>query len=530
MTPNARIAEATLAHLVGLGVKDCVVCAGARNVPLVGSLLRIAEKHGITLWHHFDERTAAFFALGLAKDGDGFVAVLTTSGTAVAEMLPATIEAYYSGVPIILVSADRPACFRGSGAPQAIEQVGLFGPYAPKRIDVQEVTDLSWLVSWQRDSPLHLNVCFEEPTREDAVAEISPVEMPRPSREEEGGDGVRFEAFVANPTRLLVLLGELPLSWREPVEDFLARIEVPFWAEATSGLRESSRLAAHRVARERDLGSLHPKKVLRIGGVPSLRFWRDLETHAGIEVMSVSPQPFSGLARSSRHLACPYFPTPPELPHTGPIRQGQVAESTLLDPEWFSDERTTAALDSFPGSEPGMIRELSERIPEEALVFLGNSLPIREWNLAASFRKPHRRVIASRGANGIDGQIATFLGRSRSEEESWGVFGDLTALYDLNAPAILSQLPPGLRRIVVVNNGGGRIFSRLPSMSGMTAEEKTVTENRHAFRFDSWAAMWKMGHATWSPGEDFPDLEEDCSVLEILPSEDATESFWSAWK
>src|SRR5690606_9812739 len=125
----ASLAGAALGHLVGLGVRDVVVCAGARNVPLVGSLLAGRRETGLRVRHHFDERTAAFFALGLAKRHRAPVAVVTTSGTAAAELLSAAVEAHYSGLPLVLVTADRPATYRGSGAPQAIEQAGLFGPY-----------------------------------------------------------------------------------------------------------------------------------------------------------------------------------------------------------------------------------------------------------------------------------------------------------------------------------------------------------------------------------------------------------------
>ena len=176
-----------------------------------------------------------------------------------------------------------------------------------------------------------------------------------------------------------------------------------------------------------------------------------------------------------------------------------------------------------------MLRELSRRIPGGALVYLGNSLPIREWNLAAVDDPPHPRCFASRGANGIDGQVATFLGLSEGEEESWGIFGDLTALYDLNAPALLPQLSRGRRRIVVIHNGGGRIFSRLPAMAGLPEAEKRVTENRHELGFAPWAAMWGMEHRLWRAGQPFPDFSEaETLLLEIRPDEEETEAFWAA--
>jgi 2-succinyl-5-enolpyruvyl-6-hydroxy-3-cyclohexene-1-carboxylate synthase len=143
---NLAAARALIASVRALGISDFCVCAGSRNAPL---LVALADAD---VYSFVDERSAAFFALGRAKRDGRPVAVVTTSGTAVAELLPAAIEAHYSGLPLVLITADRPARFRGTGAPQSIEQVGIFGVYA--------VTDLA---AWDRRRTLHLNIEFEEP-------------------------------------------------------------------------------------------------------------------------------------------------------------------------------------------------------------------------------------------------------------------------------------------------------------------------------------------------------------------------------
>ena len=523
MNQNGELAGATLAHLAGLGVKHVVVCAGARNAPLVTSLLATEGKADWRIWHHFDERSAAFFALGMSKKSWEPVAVVTTSGTAVAELLPAVIEAFYSGVPLVLVTADRPATYRGSGAPQAIEQVGIFGPYAPVALDVTGGLDLSEVVKWNRDVPLHLNVCFEEPTPDDTIRDFDPITLLHAVKHCGDDHVLTIETFVANPNGLVVLVGELPPSWHQPVQDFLVALGVPVWAEATSGLRESEQLAPLLIRAEREVDQLSPREILRIGGVPSLRFWRDLESLEEISVLSVTRRPFSGLARLSRILVLAEFPRWSE--GFSPLRK---IESASLHKGLRTSLRR--CLENHPGSEPAMMRAVSELIPEEALVYLGNSLPIREWNLAASIQPRHPRCYASRGANGIDGQIATFLGLSETEGESWGIFGDLTALYDLNAPALLRQLPGARRRIVILNNGGGKIFSRLPSLSGLTRSGKQVTENHHRQSFEHWAAMWNLDYVKWQAGEEKPKIDGAGVVIEVCVDGDATEAFWSDWK
>lgn len=133
----SSLSQLTIEKLSSLGVKKYVVCAGSRNAELIHALTESSSE----LFRHFEERSAAFFALGKAKQCLEPVAVITTSGTAAAELLPACIEAHYSGVPLVLITADRPSSFRGTGAPQAIEQVSLFGPYA-ECFDVSSVEQL----------------------------------------------------------------------------------------------------------------------------------------------------------------------------------------------------------------------------------------------------------------------------------------------------------------------------------------------------------------------------------------------------
>ncbi len=146
---NIAVARAVIERVRRAGAIDFCVCGGSRNAPLVAVLGSMPE---VRLISFFDEHSAAFFALGRVKRDGRPVAVVTTSGTAAAELLPATIEAYYSGVPLVLITADRPARFRGTGAPQAIEQCGLFGVYAATEIE-----------QWTGRVPLHINVEFDEP-------------------------------------------------------------------------------------------------------------------------------------------------------------------------------------------------------------------------------------------------------------------------------------------------------------------------------------------------------------------------------
>jgi len=510
--PNASLAAVIIEESVAWGVRNFVVCAGARNAPLILPLLESPDE--IRVWNHFDERAAAFFALGLAKRNREPVAIATTSGTAVAELLPATIEAHYSGIPLVLVTADRPKRFRGTGAPQSILQPGLFGEYVEGSFDCESPEEFPRGFPWNRSRPIHLNPCFEEPDNEPAAeidwsgalaAESPGGGMIQPSS---FGDSTLLDRFVADFEGGIVLLGEIRPEDRESVALFVQKLGAPVLAEGISGLREFPKLADLQIrGGDLTMKQVAPRKVLRIGGVPSSRFWRDLENQPATPVLSVSQTGFSGLAR------------PSEV--TGWVDFAEI-ELTVVTAECPKNSAIDSAIEEFPESEPALMHQLSSIIPEHAQVFLGNSLPIRLWNLAADSGNPHANVSANRGANGIDGEISTFLGLSEGTEEAWGIFGDLTALNDLNAPWVLDQLSGGIRRIVIINNGGGRIFSRLPAFAGTRDDQRSVIENRHQFGFSDWALQWNLDHCRGYLIEGMADH----AVVEVVPDQEQTEAFW----
>ncbi|HSP34944.1 MAG TPA: thiamine pyrophosphate-binding protein [Thermoanaerobaculia bacterium] len=148
---NLEASRQLIRQMRDAGVDEFCVCAGSRNSPLL-AVLGAMSADDVRLFSFVDERSAAFFALGRTKLQGKPAAVVTTSGTAVGELLPATIEAHYSGLPLILITADRPPRYRGTGAPQAIEQLGIFGPYASTSLE-----------TWTHDEPLHINIDFDEP-------------------------------------------------------------------------------------------------------------------------------------------------------------------------------------------------------------------------------------------------------------------------------------------------------------------------------------------------------------------------------
>jgi 2-succinyl-5-enolpyruvyl-6-hydroxy-3-cyclohexene-1-carboxylate synthase len=456
---NIAEARRVIEQACSRGATDFCVCAGSRNAPL----LAVLGASDLRVYSFVDERSAAFFALGRAKLTGRPAAVVTTSGTAVAELLPATIEAHYSGTPLILITADRPSRYRGTGAPQSIEQEEIFGVYA-------------------RGSVTHINVEFDEPLIDEEVSGFT-CEHERPARMEQRTAG---ETPALPGDRPLVIIGGLETGDRPSVREFAKKLNAPIYAEPLSGLREDSALAHLLItAGERMIGRGNFDSVIRIGNVPALRFWRDLdESRRDLPLISFSALPFSGCSRGEVH--------PLEsLPSDITPRDRNDA--------FFADDRERAAaiaqiLDDEPNSELAMFRSLSQSIPPNARVYLGNSLPIREWDLAAIRNPRGFEIAANRGANGIDGQLSTFFGQCDPSRPNVCIVGDLTTIYDSNAPWIVPQLDAGIDwRIVIINNGGGRIFSRVPSLRKLDASmRERIIENAHAIRFDHWAAMWNI--------------------------------------
>jgi len=513
------ISVETVRSALQAGVREFVVCAGARNAALLEVLARAESQGHAKVWRHFEERSAGFFALGRTLAIHAPCAVVTTSGTAAAELLPAMIEAHYQSRPLVAITADRPARFRGTGAPQAIEQPGIFGPHATT------APAEAPFAGWSGNGPLHLNVELEEEFQLAEVTFAGPADFAAHSPSPNVGALARWlrEDIYRG---LVVMIGGLEPLDHEEVFHFCQALGVPVVVEGTSGLREALQAFAlpdpDRMLREKT-----PGKILRLGDVPSGRFWRDLEDLPETDVWSVSRGGFSGLARPSNVIAGEVARVLRAIGEVEPI--GDVLDH-------FPDLAPRAVkidelLEAYPDSEPALIRTLSLYASCGNSVYLGNSLPVREWNLFAQWDRPVTEVRANRGANGIDGQASTWLGWTAEQSGAWAMLGDLTALYDLAAPFVLDQVETSGRVLAVINNHGGRIFERLPRLSEMSPRAAECFTNPQTADLSGWAKLWGMKHLRITNADDFDALEQgdDTILLEVLPDPGQTTAFWAAW-
>ncbi len=503
-------------ELVEKGVLEFCVGSGSRNAPFVEILSRQKK---LKVYFFFEERSSGFFAIGRIKKTKRPVCVVTTSGTAVSNLLSSVTEACYSQLPLIVLSADRPHRFRKKACPQTIEQKNMFSPYTLKNYDLEPFKKLK--IPSCFSYPLHINVSFEEPLLDDLKSLTKNLEVSKnlsrsffktsqaPSYFRKSHQKVKA---LKNP---LVLLGEIPLKFQKDIENFLFQLKTFIYAEAHSGLRESHKLKPYLITSgEQFINQIPFKSVLRIGSIPFLKFWRTLKNK---NVLNISHKPFSGLDFMEKQpVSFEEFFKKKNL-----FLKETCFSEQLRKKDDFLYEEKLKILESHPFSEQALMRTLSENIGKEDQVFLGNSLPLRYWD---EFSQNHYKVscvVSQRGVNGIDGLISTSLGLCSKEQKTWALLGDLSTLYDLSGLWAKQFVPESSYYLVIWNNFGGKIFSEL--------YKNLAFQTRHNIHFDSWTGFWKAPYMLWN-GVERLNKTDHYKVIEIRPLEESTKKVSQAVK
>lgn len=506
-TLNQRWAAQLVGALVAGGVRDVVIAPGSRSTPLA---LAVADRAELCRWSVLDERSAAFFALGLAKGAQRPAAVLCTSGTAGAHFLPAAMEASEGATPLVLLTADRPWELHGFGAPQTANQSGLFGRFVRASEDLGVPEDSPELfahlaavvcravlaAAGSPRGPVHLNVPFREP-----LADASPGPV-----------------VDAQPTTLLAARGVPPLGTvagairgaergvvvcgpRERDDGLAAavhalseRVGFPVLAEAASNVRYGARAVSTYEALLRDerlAGALRPDVVLRFGGgltSKALAGWLDASGARSFVFSDEGLQHDPG-HRAEQVLVGDAVGACAELAR-GSARDGAWRERLLR----LNDE-AISRLESLGGglTEPVTAAELVAALPPGACLVLSSSMPIRLVDAFGARARGPLRVYANRGVNGIDGVTSTALGVAAGSGRPTALFtGDLALLHDLSGLLVARRHGLSLA-MVVVNNDGGGIFSFLP-VADRTAHFEELFGTPHGVELGAVAALAGARH------------------------------------
>ncbi len=514
---NRAWGQALVDGLCQLGADRFFLSPGARSAPLAAAL---SGRHVTT---HYDERGMAFAALGWSMATGRPAVCVTTSGSAVANLLPACVEAFHSNVPLIFLTADRPPDLRGSGANQTIQQPGLFGGFVRYAVDLPCAQDegavsrfagiLSEAVGMATGSqpgPVHLNVPFREPLLEDSAAEPIHEWDGVISRAEEAFDwpsGFDFQRFADG--RGVVVIGRLPVGEQGRVDailDLAKKLGWPVMADAASGARLRPGVIRHAdwILQRQDVPG--PERVLHFGGaLVSKRLGKWLSACRGADCLQVRMFP-ERLDPWNQH---PVFLRAGIQPFCGSVNSFALpmASDTWIESWRRADVAVGAAIEAELSqedaiSEPAILRALADVAAGTGWpAFLGNSMPIRDFDsCVAAVSKDVVNVFANRGASGIDGNIATVAGLALGcASPLLVVMGDLAALHDLNSLPLLHGLPVTL---VIINNGGGGIFRFLP----IDVEERLL-ETPHSWEFRGAAQQFGMEY------HQVASLSELCTLL-----------------
>ena len=483
-----RFAATLVDELARQGLAAVCICPGSRSAPLA---IAFARHPAIQVYIHIDERSASFFALGLAKLTDRPVAVLTTSGTATAELHPAVVEADLSRTPLLVLTADRPPELREVGANQVIDQGHIYGGavrwyFDPGPPEDSEAAARRWRrlaaraiaeARGQPMGPVHLNLPLREPlTPEPGLQGVA----------EAAGSALRVEAARAEPApaevellaaaitgakRPLIVAGEMRDGARlaGPLQALADSRRVPILAEPTSHLRVkglSSLVESYdALLREPEWSEAHrPDLVVRLGAAPTSRALSQLLTASAARQIVIDEAGYL-----DPELGADVF-----LRGDASRLLRQAAERIGVpwgDGAWLQQWRDAGAiaasavgraLDRSPLHEGHVVRALAQSLPPRSTLMVGSSMAVRDLDTFWPPQPEGFRLIANRGASGIDGLVSTGLGAlAGSGGRGALLLGDLSLYHDMNGLWAIRR--HGLIPLVVVldNNGGG-IFEFLP--------------------------------------------------------------------
>ena len=499
---NTALASALVDELRRCGVRRAVLSPGSRSTPLA---LALDREPGIELTVVLDERSAGFVALGAALAGGAPTLVACTSGSAAANLHPAVVEADQAGVPLIVLTSDRPPELRGIGAGQTIDQIGLYGSAArwfcevgtheaddPGLLHMRSTACRAFGEAVSGRGPVHLNLSWRDPLGpEDRPGDVTAAdELALQGRSESRPLTVAIEGrepteellaaladAIGSARRGLIVAGRLTDPALPGAIAALAEASgFPILAEPTSGLRlgphdRDGVIAGYDLIARAQPEGLAPDLVLRFGDMPTgkpLRAW--IEACGADQIVIDPPGEWNEPTRRAGAFV---------RADAVALAQGLADRVPISDGEWrgrwIAAERAAQAaidgvLSSHDDSEPSIHRALTAALGDGDSVVVASSMPIRDSEAFLPAGEADARFFSNRGANGIDGTISTAAGVAlETGGATWVVLGDLALAHDLGGLATLATVDRPIR-IVVIDNGGGGIFDFLPQAGQVDAD------------------------------------------------------------
>ena len=552
---NLLWADALINGLTMAGVRRAVISPGSRSTPLA---LACSRHPHISTWTQVDERCAAFFALGLAKQNQSPVAVIATSGSAPAHWYPAVIEANHSGTPLLLLSADRPPELQGCGANQTTDQKHLFGHQVRAFFDpgpprtgteaLEQIKDLgleaTHQTTGQNPGPVHINLPFREPLIPDPITPLSVnhtvITTPKIHLQPDQAQIARILEITSHGAGMIICGPDIPQDDFPPaVAELARRMGVPLLADPLSNLRfgihgQSNIISRYDTfLRNRMFASeIHPEWVLRFGATP----------------VSKTLLQYLEMSKPTTILCAPRGDWPDPLHHTSEMVRTEPLElcNSLMErsqsgfkPEWLQrfqleEERVRQIHLGIPGDSPNeqlTIEQLIQSIPAGSTLFSGNSLPIRHLDSWSGSGAKPIRILANRGVSGIDGNISTLLGLGTGAETPiFGLLGDLACYHDMNG---LLAAHDGDGVLVLLNNGGGGIFGYLPQAELDQFEQHWLTPTN--LDFSKVAELYSLNfyritqQSEFQPVLDTAIQEPGFSLIEVMIDREQSMARHRAW-
>lgn len=479
-------------ELVRVGVTEAVVSPGSRSTPMA---ILMAEHPNVNVTINIDERSSAFYALGVAKATKKPVALLCTSGTAAANYFPAIVEAYYSRVPLIVLTADRPHELRDVGAPQAIDQNQLYGNHAKWFVEMALPEESEQMLSYVRTmagraagtalsapaGPVHLNFPFREPLvpnldmdnlwgTNDALRKNVNIVVGKPRMDEE--QARLISDLVSEKKKGIIVCGShYDAEFSFAVANLAETLQFPILADPLSQLRSGEHTKSYILdgydafLRDESFRETYsPDIIIRFGAMPVSKALLQY-----IQKQKNTPQIIVDGDGGWRD---------PTISATDMVYCDEIEFCTMItgqmvkrdDTSWVNSwitindivkENVNTVHKEEILFEGKVFTELQEMLPAGATLFVGNSMPIRDLDTFFTNNEKSIHVLGNRGANGIDGLVSTGMGIGSQNENTVLVIGDLSFYHDLNG--LLAAKHHHLNiTVVLINNDGGGIFSFLP--------------------------------------------------------------------